>query len=80
MFTFLSAFVLVLIIIPLIAALPTVSIDVPGVVNGSVYSYIRAGAYFLPMSTVGVILTISLSLFILRMIIAIIKAVKEILL
>lgn len=80
MFSIISGLVLALIIIPLIAALPTISIDVPGVVNGSVYSYFRAAAYFLPMSTVGVILTISLSLFVLRMLIAIIKAVREILL
>lgn len=80
MLTFLSAFIIALIIIPLILSVPTVVIDVPGVVNGSVYSFIRAGAYFLPMSTVGVILGITLGLYVFRMIVAVIKAVKEILL
>lgn len=80
MLTFLSAFIIALIVIPLILSVPTVVIDVPGVVNGSVYSFIRAGAYFLPMSTVGVILGITLGLYVFRMIVAVIKAVKEILL
>lgn len=80
MFSVLSAVILVLIIIPLVGALPDIVIDVPGVVNGSVYSFIRAGAYFLPMTTVAAILTITLALFVLRMLIAVIKAVKEILL
>ena len=80
MLTFLSAFIIALIVIPLILSVPTVVIDVPGVVNGSVYSFIRAGAYFLPMSTVGVILGITLGLYVFRMIIAVVKAVKEILL
>lgn len=80
MLTFLSGFILVLILIPLIASLPTIVIDVPGIVNGSVYSFIRSAAYFLPMQTVGIILGITLGLYVFRMIIAIIKAVKEILL
>lgn len=80
MLTFLSSFIIALIVIPLILSVPTVVIDVPGVVNGSVYSFIRAGAYFLPMSTVGVILGITLGLYVFRMIVAVIKAVKEILL
>ena len=80
MFQFLSFFIIALIIIPLITALPTIAIDVPGVVNGSVYSFIRAGAYFLPMDTVAVILGISLGLYVFRMIVAIVKAIKEVLL
>ena len=78
MLQFLAAFVVAVIVIPLILSLPTIVIDYNGVINGSVFSFIRASAYFLPMGTIGVILGITLSLYVLRMIFAIIKAIRTI--
>lgn len=78
MFSALSLFIFALILIPLIAALPAISISVPGVMNGPVYAYIRAAAYFLPMSTIAGLLTITFGLYVFRMLITLILTVKQI--
>lgn len=71
--------IFVLVVIPCIMALPTITINVPAVLDSSAYSYIRAGFYFLPVNTVSAILAITLALFLFRLLIAVVKAVWELL-
>lgn len=71
--------ILTLVVVPCILALPTITINVPAVLDSSAYSYIRAGFYFLPVNTVAAILTITLALFLFRLLIAVVKAVWELL-
>lgn len=68
-----------LVAIPCIAALPTITISYSAVTTSSVYSFIRGAMYFLPVKTVGIILSLILALWLFRMLIAIIRAVWAIL-
>lgn len=71
--------ILVVVVIPCVLALPTITISVPAVLDSSAYSFIRAGFYFLPVNTVAAIMVITLALFMFRLLIAIVKAVWELL-
>lgn len=73
-------FVLVFsVVVMLIGFLPTINIDPTAVVTSSAYAYIRAGCYFLPMQTVVTIISLVLALWLFRLIVAIIKALWDIL-
>ena len=68
-----------LVLIPCIAALPTINIDANAVISSSFYTYIRAGLYFLPTGTVAAILTIQIAIWTFRIIVAVIRAVWDLL-
>lgn len=76
---FVVSLVIGIVLIPALGMLPAISINVGSVISSSVYSYIRAAAYFLPMVTVGQILVMQVTLWIFRLVIAVIKAVWEVL-
>lgn len=71
--------IVALVVVPCILALPTITISVPVVLDSSAYSFIRAGFYFLPVNTVAAIMTITLALFMFRLLIAVVKAFWELL-
>lgn len=71
--------VLFVIVLAAIVTLPTIHIDASAVVSSNAFSYIRAGLYFFPMGTVRAILGIILVLWILRVIIAFIKMIWDLL-
>jgi hypothetical protein len=71
--------VIFLIVVAAIVALPTIHIDASAVISSNAFSYIRAGLYFFPMGTVRAILAIILVLWILRVIIAFIKMIWDLL-
>ena len=58
------------VISPILAKIPSVQLNYDGVTNSSVFQYIRAGLYFLPMQTVIKILGIIIALWIFRIVIA----------
>ena len=60
-------------VISLIAILPTITIDKDAVVSSSAYQWIRAGLWFLPTSAVVSIATVQLSLWLFRVIVALVK-------
>ena len=68
-----------LVLIPCLAALPAINIDANAVISSSFYTYIRAGLYFLPMGTVTTIFGIQIALWTFRIIVAVIRAVWDIL-
>ena len=55
---------------PILNRIPEISIDYAGISSSSIYQWLRAGLYFIPMNTVVTILTLTLSLWVLRMAIA----------
>ena len=70
---------LILIVFGLLATLPTITIDKDAVVSSSAWAWIIAGCYFLPMGTVTTILTIIVALGVFRLIIAVVKAIWDML-
>jgi len=77
MLTIIAIIIFSLLIIPIILALPVINIDVSGVIDSSFYSFIRAAAYFLPMGTISAILSIIFALFVFRILIAVVKAIRN---
>lgn len=71
--------VISLVLIPCIAALPTIVIDTDAVISGHFFSYIRAGMYFLPVGTVVTILGIQITLWVFRIVVSIVRAFWELL-
>ena len=67
------------VLIPCIAALPAINIDANAVISSSFYTYIRAGLYFLPIGTVTTIFGIQIALWTFRIIVAVIRAVWDLL-
>lgn len=59
---------------PILAKIPSVQINYDGIASSSVYQYLRAGLYFFPMDTVLTIGGIVLSLWILRIVIAVLHS------
>lgn len=52
---------------PILNRIPEISIDYAGISSSSIYQWLRAGLYFIPMNTVVTILTLTLALWVLRM-------------
>ena len=76
----LAIFAIILsVVVSLITTMPAISIDAGAVVTSSAYAYIRAGCYFLPMGTVLTILTLIVALWGVRIVIALIKMVWDLL-
>lgn len=74
-----TVLILTIIAIPLLLMLPVINIDVVSIIQGGVFSYIRAALYFLPVGTVAKILGLTLSLFTFRIIVAAVKTVWQLL-
>lgn len=58
------------IISPILAKVPDLSIDYEGISNSTVYQFIRAALYMVPMDTVLSILKITVALWVLRVVIS----------
>lgn len=56
---------------PLVMRMPDIAINYDSIASSSVFTYLRAGIYFLPMQTVLQILGCIVALWVLRIIIAI---------
>ena len=67
------------VLIPCIAALPAINIDANAVISSSFYTYIRAGLYFLPIGTVTTIFSIQIALWTFRIIVAVVRAIWDLL-
>lgn len=67
------------IVIGFIAMLPTVTINKDAVVTSSAYQWIRAGLWFLPTGAITAIFAVQLVLWSFRVLIAIIKAIWDML-
>ena len=55
---------------PILDRVPEIGIDYAGISSSSIYQWLRAALYFLPMNTVITICALSLALWVLRMVIA----------
>lgn len=56
---------------PLVNRMPDIAINYDSIASSSVFTYIRAGLYFLPMGTVLKIFGVIVALWVLRIIIAV---------
>ena len=59
---------------PLLDHVPTIQINYDGIANSTVYQFLQAGMYFLPVDTVSSILGIVIALWVLRVVIAILHS------
>ena len=59
---------------PLLVRIPDLQINYAGLSSMSVYQYLRAGLYFIPMGTVVAIFEIIIGLWVLRIVIAILHS------
>ena len=59
---------------PLLVRIPDLQINYAGLSSMSVYQYLRAGLYFVPMGTVVAIFEIIIGLWVLRIVIAILHS------
>lgn len=71
--------VLLAAVLALLIVMPTIHIDAGAVISSSAISYIRAALYFVPVGTCSAILTIIMGLWVFRVIVALVKAVWNIL-
>lgn len=55
---------------PIVSRMPDIAINYEGIANSTVYQFMRAGLYFLPMDTVIRILSLVLVLWVFRIVIA----------
>ena len=55
---------------PILNRVPEISIDYAGVTSSSIYQWLRAALYFVPMHTVVTICALTLALWVLRVVIA----------
>ncbi len=62
------------IVSPILARVPEISLNYDGIANTTVYQFLKAGLYFLPMQTVKTILAITVSLWVLRVIISLLHS------
>lgn len=71
--------VLLFVVLSALVLLPTINIDVDAVVTSNAFAYIRAAMYFLPVDTVVMIGGLILSLWVFRVIIAVVKVIWDLL-
>lgn len=71
--------ILTIIVLPLILLLPQINIDFVGIINSNIYTYLRAGLYFLPVLTVSKILILTVSIWVFRVIVSLIRTIWELL-
>ena len=55
---------------PILSRVPEIGIDYAGVTSSSIYQWLRAALYFVPMHTVVTICALTLALWVLRVVIA----------
>lgn len=75
----LSAIVRVLwsVVDPILNRIPEISIDYSGISSSSVYQWIRAALYFIPTHTVAAILSLTLALWVLRIVISLLHSLWD---
>ena len=71
--------IIILIVFALIVAIPVISIDAGAVASSSAVDFIRVALYFIPVNTVASILSITMGLWIFRIVIALIKTIWDLL-
>lgn len=71
--------IITIILVPCLAALPVITINVDAALSSSFFTFIRAGLYFLPLGTVTAILGIQISIWLFRVIVAILKTIWDVL-
>lgn len=62
---------------PLVNRIPDVAINYDGIANSTVYQFLKAACYMLPMDTVHRILSIVLLLWVVRVVIAFLHSVWQ---
>lgn len=62
------------IVSPILARVPEISLNYEGIANTTIYQFLKAGLYFLPMQTVKTILTITIALWVLRVIVSLLHS------
>lgn len=62
------------IVFPLLMRIPTIGINYEGLANTTVYQFLQAGMYMLPVDTVTTILGIVIALWVLRIVIAVLHS------
>lgn len=71
--------VILALVISVLVLLPDIEIDQDEVVGSNVFTYIRAAMYFIPAGTALRILGIILSLWVFRIIVAVVKVIWDML-
>ena len=66
-------------VLGLLLLMPTITISSSAVISSSAYAYIRSAMYFLPIQTVVVILSLIISFWVLRVVIAVVKMIWDVL-
>lgn len=65
------------IVSPILARVPEISLNYDGIANTTVYQFLKAGLYFLPMQTVTTILSITVALWVLRVIVSLLHSLWQ---
>ena len=68
-----------IVVISALVQLPDIEINKEGVVSSNVFTYIRAAMYFIPSGTAFTICGIILSLWVFRIIVAVVKVIWDLL-
>lgn len=71
--------VIFVVVIGALIQLPDIELDKDGMLSSNAFTYIRAAMYFLPTGTVAAILTLTLSLWVFRIIVAVVKVIWDLL-
>lgn len=70
--------ILFILVLSILMLAPTITINSSAVISSSAYAYIRSAMYFLPLGTVSVILTLIISFWLLRVVIAVVKMIWDV--
>lgn len=62
------------IVSPILDKVPEISLNYDGIANMTVYQFLKAGLYFLPMETVKNIIALTLALWVLRVVISLLHS------
>ena len=68
-----------LLVLSILLLMPTITISSSAVISSSAYAYIRSAMYFLPLGTVTIILSLILSFWVVRIVIAVVHMLWEVL-
>lgn len=62
------------IISPILDKVPEISLNYDGIANMTIYQFLKAGLYFFPMETVKDIITLTLALWVLRVVVSLLHS------
>lgn len=68
-----------ILVLSVLVLMPTITINSAAVISSSAYAYIRSAMYFLPIGTVTVILSLIISFWVVRIVIALAKTIWDVL-